>query len=91
MERKNFLLGWLEIKDGRGCSEEVVAKGKGHARKNREETTGTRTPHDQSESSALSSVPVQRSGTAPPPKGVRRLLTVDSHRVQLRKPPNPVC
>lgn len=24
---------WLKIKDGRGCSEEVVAKGKGHARK----------------------------------------------------------
>lgn len=24
---------WVKIKDGRGCSEEVVAKGKGHARK----------------------------------------------------------
>lgn len=83
---------WVEIKDGRGCSEEVVAKGKGHARKNREETTGTRTPPTNQRAVRSSVTPpipllskVHWSGTVLPPMGVRRVWqgTVDAWNERL--------
>lgn len=65
---------WVEIKDGRGCSEEVVAKGKGHARKTGRRRRGRahrRPIREQSVSSVNPpSPPVQWSGTALPPMGV---------------------
>lgn len=48
---------WLRIKDGRrgGCSEEVVAKGKGHARKSGRRQSGTSNGANQSGCSAPAS------------------------------------
>ncbi len=65
---------WLKIKEGRGCSEEVVAKGKGHARKTGRRRRGRahrRPIREQSVSyPPLPNTPVQWSGTALPPMGV---------------------
>lgn len=53
----------VKNKDGRGCSEEVVAKGKGHARKTGRRRRGRARFADQWESSALILLP------APPCEG----------------------
>lgn len=55
---------WVKIKDGRGCSEEVVAKGKGHARKTGRRRRG-RAPRPTNQRAVRSSVP-------PPPRPVVR-------------------
>lgn len=61
---------WVKIKDGRRCSEEVVAKGKGHARKTGRRRRGRARRRPIKEQSACASS-VQWSGTALPPMGVR--------------------
>lgn len=62
---------WVKIKDGRGCSEEVVAKGKGHARKTGRRRRGRAHRQPIREQSARPSPSsVQWSGTALPPMGV---------------------
>lgn len=71
-DRQQLFHEWVTIKDGRWCSEEVVAKGKGHARETRRRRRGRarRQPIRGQSVPLFSCVPVLRSGTALPPRGI---------------------
>lgn len=62
----------VKNKDGRGCSEEVVAKGKGHARKTgrKDEDAHALPTNERAVRSSVSPpLPVKETGTALPPMG----------------------